>query len=124
MARKIDVSAAAAALGRKGGAVTGPSKRRGDAAHYSALARSAARESIEVTNDFHSTRVTLRPRDGWLSVTQVRRARRALCPSRASGCTCGASLGERGRQSWEYVDARADGTVKVSAKGEGTNDKH
>ena len=69
-------------------------------------------------NDFHKTSVTLRVRihdcrgphkgdwiqdmtDGtWMLVTdnQAQRARRTLCPSRRSGCTCGGPFGEHGPQ--------------------------
>lgn len=97
------VSAAAATLGRKGGrAGRGESKRRAHATpeHMRAI---RAQGHVSLTNDFHGSRVRVRPdAAGWLSAGQITRARRALCGVR--DCTCGGPLGERGRQDATVED--------------------
>jgi len=107
---RLERSRAASRLG----STKGPAKARGDSGHYAALVQ--ARPSVTVQNSFHNSSVTLRPRDGWLSPAQVKRSAASLCPSRASGCTCGGALGERGHQTFEIVDAKADGSVKVHVR--------
>ena len=57
---------------------------------------SESMKSIILTNDFHSTRIILRPRaDGTLSERTRMRAKQALC---VDGCTCSDDWGRRGRQ--------------------------
>lgn len=54
---------------------------------------------ITLRNNFHGTEHNIKAKIGdRLSGSQIRRARKALCPSRSSGCTCGGNLGERGPQ--------------------------
>jgi len=65
---------------------------------------------ITLTNDFHGTEVTLRPRDGRLNKRQVRQAKRALCGR--AGCTCSNDAGQRGPQE-THLDFRSDGTALV-----------
>ena len=65
--------------------------------------------TITLINDFHNTDVTLRPRGGWLSKDQVRRARRMLCG--VTGCTCGGNAGERGKNP--QLEPHPDGSCKV-----------
>lgn len=77
---------------------------------------------ITLTNNFHDTSVTLRPRDGKLSAAQVRRAKRTLCGM--AECTCSDDLGRRGPQPdadpdpedayplWA-LEERADGSYDV-----------
>jgi hypothetical protein len=62
-------------------------------------------KKITLSNDFHSTEITLQIKEsggaaiGTLSAGQVKKARRALCG--ISGCTCGDDLGRRGSQENE-----------------------
>ena len=62
---------------------------------------------ITLKNNFHSTSVNLRPRNGRLSPAQMRRARRVLCG--LSECQCG---GIRGPQEYE-LEPEPDGGAKV-----------
>ena len=56
-----------------------------------------SRPTFQASNSFHDTVVNLYfPPGGILSKRQVTRARKALCG--ISTCTCGGSLGERGKQ--------------------------
>ena len=56
--------------------------------------------STTLRNDFHNSEVTIRAERGQeLTLSQVLRARRALCG--ITGCTCGGNLGERGPQAVE-----------------------
>ena len=72
---------------------------------------------ITITNDFHNTEYTARPRKAangryYISRETVRKIRRALCP--ATGCLCGGALGERGPQPHGYgYDEHQDGTVEI-----------
>lgn len=66
-----------------------------------------------LSNDFHDTRVTVRPaNDGTMTSRQVRRARRELCGM--SDCCCGGYLHERGYQprGLEIVP-RDDGGARI-----------
>jgi hypothetical protein len=65
-------------------------------------------EKITLTNDFHGTAVVLRPRNGYLSRTQVMWARKKLCG--ISDCTCSGPAGERGGQA---VEAMPDGGARI-----------
>ena len=78
-------------------------------------------ETITLTNEFHGTKVRLRPGPGvpgssyqiaTLSPSQVRRARRELCG--IPDCTCGGAAGERGPQ--EYRGER----VLIQPSGDGS----
>lgn len=62
---------------------------------------------ITLKNNFHGTSVNLRPRNGRLSPTQMRRARRVLCG--LSECQCG---GIRGPQEFE-IEGDGDGGATV-----------
>jgi len=56
-----------------------------------------------LTNSFHHTEVrVVVPESGWLTASQVRRVRHALCG--VPGCRCGDKLGTRGRQEWYVID--------------------
>lgn len=57
--------------------------------------------TITLTNDFHGTKVTLRPTNGQISARQVERAKHALCG--VAGCACGDTLGARGPQEVEVL---------------------
>ena len=63
---------------------------------------------ITLKNDFHNTTITARPQrvNGvfCLNKKQYQRARRVLCPSHASGCSCGVVRG--GRVSLQDVGDR------------------
>ena len=67
-----------------------------------------AARTVTLRNDFHDTTVDVRvPKDGRLSMAQVRRIRRELCG--IHDCRCGAV---RGPQDVEY-QPEADGTAIV-----------
>jgi hypothetical protein len=68
---------------------------------------------ITLTNDFHDTQITLRPRNGKLSLRQVNKSKRRLCPSR--DCICGDALGTRGEQSVE-IEQLYDRGVLIGAE--------
>jgi hypothetical protein len=57
--------------------------------------------TIEITNSFHNTSIRLRPRNGWLSLGQIKEARRALCG--VDGCMCSNDAGMRGHQETPIV---------------------
>lgn len=54
--------------------------------------------TITLTNDYHNTSINLRPTKGELSISQVKRARRELCPN-GKECICSGPVGVRGPQS-------------------------
>jgi hypothetical protein len=57
---------------------------------------------LELKNDFHNTRCRLRVQVGeYLSVGQVKRARRELCG--IPNCVCGNELGCRGWQGQQQI---------------------
>ena len=63
--------------------------------------------TITLTNDFHNTSVSLRMKSQCPTGSQVRRAKKTLCP--IGGCTCSNVMGMRGAQKvkiqgQEYLD--------------------
>lgn len=75
--------------------------------------------TMTLTNDFHNTSVSIRPRNlrgnqfEVASATVARWARK-LCPS--TGCTCSGELGTRGRNPVAIVDQH-EGRVLLSLTG-------
>jgi len=76
-------------------------------------------QKLTLRNDFHGTTATVIPSQlGRLTASQVRRARRALCPLRED-CACGGAAGTRGPQrdgcgvAFVLVADGADGSVRV-----------
>ena len=70
--------------------------------------------TITLTNDFHGTRATVRPRvDGTMAPATVRRVRRELCGM--SDCRCSGYLGTRGPQIASVEPVYDDaGTYRVA----------
>lgn len=68
--------------------------------------------TITLSNDFHSTATTLRPRDGRITADAWRRAMRKLCP--VHGCTCGAIRGAQPGLYGLEIHEQADGSQRVA----------
>lgn len=69
---------------------------------------------ITIRNDFHNTSVTIRAAIGEeLTESQIKRARRALCP--VGGCTCGGPVGNRGNQDGFHVEQIDYNRVRIVA---------
>lgn len=56
---------------------------------------------ITLRNDFHNTSVTLVSKNGKLSESQMKKAKRELC---CSGCTCSGEFGYRGPQDIDGIE--------------------
>lgn len=67
---------------------------------------------ITLRNDFHNTEIKVIPRDGKLSIQQVKRIRKALCGIQS--CACGDILGMRGQDNPEII-ADQDDYGRISA---------
>lgn len=68
-------------------------------------------QTITLSNDFHRTTATLRPRDGRISRAAWRRAMRKLCPSQE--CTCGKIRGEQDLGNVLEIHEQSDGSQRV-----------
>ena len=55
---------------------------------------------ITLTNDFHNTSCTLISKNGRISESQMKRAKRELC---CDGCTCSGDFGYRGPQEIDGI---------------------
>ncbi len=64
-------------------------------------------KKITLTNDFHNTELNVVPQNGKLSVSQIKRAKRALCG--VSGCACSGDIGTRGRQNGFEIEPLFNG---------------
>jgi hypothetical protein len=68
-------------------------------------------KKLTLKNDFHNTLVNLLPKDGQLTASQIKRAKKALC---CDGCTCSDDLGCRGPQDAAFQLVLDRFTGKIS----------
>jgi hypothetical protein len=64
---------------------------------------------ITLKNDFHGTKVNLKPHNGLLTKHQIKRAWQTLCG--IHGCTCGNDLGMRGSNQTVFVKQDRQGNI-------------